>query len=72
MSDNSNNKVNDRVKSEQGLVNRITNNDLVCKDCAFVFDDSKVMGNTSRCSKYSMKPGYVLAGGDCDLKVEKS
>lgn len=65
------NDMEDRIKSEQSTIQRITNSDLVCHDCAFAFDDSVVLGNTSKCSKYSMKPASIIAGGKCELKVKR-
>lgn len=55
-----------RIVSEQQCMKRITNNDLVCKSCAFVFDDTVKFGNTSACDKFTTKPNQVLLGGDCD------
>ena len=55
-----------RIASEQLCMKRITNDDLVCKDCAFVLDDSIKLGNTSTCEKFTTKPNQVLVGGDCD------
>lgn len=61
-----NKEMKKRIASEQLCMKRITNNDLVCKDCAFVFDDSVKLGNTSMCEKFTVKPNQVLVGGDCD------
>lgn len=55
-----------RVVSEQQCMKRITNNDLVCKNCMHVFDDTVKLGNTSTCDKFTVKPNQVLLGGDCD------
>ena len=55
-----------RVVSEQKCSRRITNKELVCKDCKHKYDDSKVLGNTSRCEMYESKPNKVLLGGNCD------
>ena len=55
-----------RIESEQQCMKRITNNDLVCKDCIYKFDDSMKLGNTSVCEVYDVKPGKVLLGGDCN------
>lgn len=60
----SNNK--DRIKIEARGKTRITNEDLVCRDCTYKLDDSEALGNTSRCSKFTSKPSNVLLGGDCD------
>ena len=54
-----------RVVSEQQCMKRITNDDLVCKDCAFKYDDVIKLGNTSICEKFDVKPAKVLLGGDC-------
>lgn len=61
-----NEEMKKRIASEQLCMKRITNNDLVCKDCAFVLDDSIKLGNTSTCEKFTTKPNQVLVGGDCD------
>lgn len=45
---------------------KISNANLVCKDCAYKFDDSKIIGNVSRCAKFTLKPNYVLLGGNCE------
>lgn len=55
-----------RIVSEQQCMKRITNNDLVCKNCAFAFDDTVKLGNTSVCEKFTSKPNKILLGGDCD------
>lgn len=55
-----------RIVSEQQCMKRITNDDLVCKNCTFVFDDTVKLGNTSICDKFTTKPNQVLLGGDCD------
>lgn len=55
-----------RIVSEQQCMKRITNNDLVCKDCTFAYDDTIKFGNTSTCEKYTVKPGKVLLGDNCD------
>lgn len=54
-----------RILSEQQCMKRITNDDLLCKDCAFQYDDTVKLGNTSVCEKFSIKPSEVLLGGDC-------
>lgn len=61
-----NEEMKKRILSEQQCMKRITNNDLVCKDCLFVYDDSVKLGNTSVCDKFAAKPNKVLLGGDCD------
>ena len=62
----------ERIASEQQCMKRITNDDLICKDCEFVFDDSIQLGNTSKCEKYKIKPNKVLLGGDCiEYKIKE-
>lgn len=61
-----NEEMKKRIASEQQCMKRITNNDLVCKDCTFAYDDSVKLGNTSMCDKFAVKPNQVLVGGDCD------
>lgn len=47
---------------------RISNQDLVCRDCLYRYDDSGIWGNTSKCEMYeTMKPSSVIDGGKCDL-----
>lgn len=55
-----------RIVSEQECAKRITNNDLICKDCKFMYVDTVELGNTSMCEKFNVKPVKVLLGGDCD------
>lgn len=59
-----------RIESEAKCTRRITNDDLVCKDCVSRYDDHIKMGNTSVCKKYDEKPNQVLSGGSCE-KYEK-
>ena len=56
-----------RTKSEQKCMRRITNNDLKCKDCLYRYDDTVKLGNTSICEMYNPKPNKVILGEDCDL-----
>lgn len=51
---------NDKLSFE-----RITNDDLVCKDCRNRFNDEEMPCNTSKCAKFEVKPDEVLDGGDC-------
>lgn len=56
-----------RIKSESRGIMRITNDQLVCKDCAFKYDDEKIFGNTSFCDQYpDGKPDSIIVGGECD------
>ena len=61
------NSLEDRIESESQSVVRVTNKDLVCKDCIFVLDDSKKMRYTSQCRMYLLKPSEVLLGGPCKV-----
>ena len=54
-----------RIESESQCISRTTNQNLKCRDCLFRLDDSKILGNTSRCQEYPLKPNQVLKGGDC-------
>ena len=63
-------KLKNRIQSEAKTVMRITNQDLVCKDCKSRFDDRVKFGNTSACKKYDLKPNQVLLGKSCE-KYEK-
>lgn len=57
-----------RIESEAKAIRRITNNDLICKDCIYKFDDSKKFGNTSKCQAYKWKPSSILLGGNCPYR----
>ena len=59
-------ELKERYESEARACRRITNEDLVCKDCIYALDDSVIPGNTSRCKRYSWKPDTVSVGGDCE------
>lgn len=41
-------KLKERIDSEARTCCRITNQDLVCWDCMYAFDDNIIFGNTSR------------------------
>lgn len=56
----------ERIESESMAVGRVSNDDLVCKDCIHRFDDSKIFGNTSRCGVYPSKPNKVIVGESCE------
>lgn len=59
------------MKYESGnILQGIRNADLVCRDCRHKFDDSVMLGNTSKCEEYTLKPVSVLSGGNC-LMFEK-
>lgn len=46
--------------SEELKVDRITNNDLICSDCVFRLDDTKIYGNTSKCKIFDLKPNHIF------------
>ncbi|MBR0359151.1 MAG: hypothetical protein IIX37_07475 [Selenomonadaceae bacterium] len=54
-----------RIASESKNTSRISNENLICKDCVSRVDDSKHFGNTSKCLKLGLKPTKVLLGGEC-------
>lgn len=60
------NNLKKRIVSEQKCMKRITNDELACKTCAYKYDDTIKLGNTSTCEMYDVKPDKVLLGGDCD------
>ena len=62
----SNSDFEKRIESESRSVRRITNGDLVCRDCIYRLDDSERLGNTSQCKRYISKPNQVLLGRDCE------
>lgn len=61
-----------RIQSEAQATVRITNNDLVCKDCLLRLPDDVILGNTSKCEAYPVcKPNKVLLGGECDDRIKE-
>ena len=63
---------NDRVKSEARAIVRVSNDNLVCKDCLMRYEDSVILGNTSRCEAYpACKPNQILLGGKCDQYIKQ-
>lgn len=62
----SNSDFEKRIESESRSIGRITNADLVCRDCIYRLDDSERLGNTSQCKRYIPKPNQVLLGRDCE------
>lgn len=58
-------KMKERIESEARATMRISNKDLICRDCEFVLDDSEVFGNVSCCKIFEVKPVNVLVGGEC-------
>ena len=58
---------NEKIKCE-----RLTNNELVCKNCLFALDDFEDASNTYECKKYLEKPDKVLSGGECIERKDKN
>lgn len=65
------NSLNEKSKKDKLKFNRITNANLVCKDCIDCLDDSKDFANTSKCLAYDLKPDKVLNGGNCEEYVKE-
>ncbi|WP_073106783.1 hypothetical protein [Hespellia stercorisuis] len=51
----------EKWKNDRLIFVRITNADMVCKDCTYRFD-CEIM-----CLLYEIKPDEVLGGGQCDF-----
>lgn len=66
-----NEKLKKIIRSEAEACKRITNKDLVCKDCLMRYDDSVIYGNTSICEVYESKPNKILLGGECNEYVKE-
>ena len=56
-----------RIKIESKAAIRVTNKNLVCKDCLFRYNDDTKLGNTSKCAVYKAKPNLILLGGKCEF-----
>ena len=56
-----------RIKSESKAAIRVTNKNLVCKDCLFKYNDDTKLGNTSKCAIYKAKRIFILLGGKCEF-----
>lgn len=66
------NSMDEKFKKDKLAFARITNEDLICKDCQSRFDDTVMPCNTSKCEAYTIKPDKVLDGGDCvEYKKER-
>ena len=66
------NSMNDKFTKDPLKMERITNNDLICRDCRFKFDDTEKPCNTSKCAKFNrIKPNEVLDGKYC-LQYERA
>lgn len=60
--------IDERIKSEARATRRITNNELVCKNCVYKFYDQKKPEKTGRCQAYKAKPSSILLGGNCPYR----
>ena len=58
--------INEKFQKDKLKFSLITNDDLVCKDCRNRFEDKEMPCNTSKCTKYKMKPDEVFDGGECN------
>lgn len=66
------NSMNEKFMKDPLKMERITNNDLICRDCKFKFDDTEKPCNTSKCAKFNhIKPNEVLDGKYC-LQYERT
>lgn len=65
------NFLQDRIESESMSVRCVMNKDLVCRDCFYMLDDSKIGRFTSQCKAYLLKPTEVLLGESCKLYKKK-
>ena len=63
-------EIEKRIKSEQTM-RRITNDNLICKNCLLRKDDTVIFGNTSRCEQFPAKPVEVLIGGGCEFYIKE-
>ena len=59
------NPLDEKFKKDELKFEVITNDNLICKDCEYKYDDKGMPCNTSKCKKYDLKPDEVLNGGDC-------
>lgn len=64
--------IDEKFQKDELKFNLITNNDLVCKDCANRWNDDGIPYNTSKCEEYQgRKPNKVLDGGNCDEYIKE-
>ena len=49
-------------KDDELKFNRISNGNMLCKDCVFRLDDSEKWGNATKCKQFLFKPNNVLLG----------
>lgn len=59
------NALDEKFKKDNLKFDQIKNENLVCKNCQFRFDDTDMPCNTSRCKMFEVKPDEVLDGGKC-------
>lgn len=60
------NAIDKKFKKDKLKFEQIKNENLVCKDCAFKYDDTDMPCNTSQCEVFEVKPDEVLDGEDCN------
>ncbi len=66
------NSIDEKFKKDKLRFNLITNNNLMCKDCLYRYDDKDMPCNVSSCEVYqNMKPVTVLDGGNCDEYIKE-
>lgn len=65
------NTIDEKFKNDKLKFEVIKNENLVCKDCQYKYDDTEMPCNTSKCAKFPVKPNEVIDGGDCHEYKEK-
>lgn len=65
------NKLDKKFKQDELLLERLTNDQLTCRDCKLRYNDDELPYNTSRCEIFRIKPDEVLSGGECDEKIRE-
>lgn len=63
------NPLDEKFKQDELLLERLTNDQLTCRDCKLRYNDDELPCNTSKCEMFQVKPDKVLSGGECDEKV---
>lgn len=66
------NTLQDRRESESKTAVGYHNSAMVCKDCLYRYDDTYLLGNSTKCEMYStIKPIDVIRGGKCEEYVKE-
>lgn len=69
---NTKNSLSKKWKNDSLIFEPIANDNLVCKDCLFRFDNSEIYGNTSRCEIYpDRKPSEIIYGKACNEYIRE-